>query len=162
LLIAALVSFFLILPPVFNRLTSLISRWFHHPVNYSMLLYRDMTQFLLWGILMHILIGSAFYLFVTSVVQLPSETFPHVIAMWSFSAMVGLISFFAPYGLGVRESTLVLLLSAHMPVGLAIAVALLSRLWTVIGDVLSSLLALLWTRLILPPSADSGSANAGE
>jgi uncharacterized membrane protein YbhN (UPF0104 family) len=77
---------------------------------------------------------------------LPSSALPSLIGAWSFSATVGLVSLFAPYGLGVKEGILTLLLSMYMPTGTAAAVAILSRIWSISGDLLSTALLLIWER----------------
>jgi uncharacterized membrane protein YbhN (UPF0104 family) len=54
-------------------------------------------------------------------------------AVFSLAWTVGFVVFFAPAGLGVRESVLSLLLSTFLPVSQAVSIALLSRLaWIVI------------------------------
>jgi uncharacterized membrane protein YbhN (UPF0104 family) len=80
------------------------------------------------------------------VMLLPSSALPSLIGAWSFSATVGLVSLFAPYGLGVKEGILTLLLSMYMPTGTAAAVAILSRVWSISGDLLSTALLLIWER----------------
>jgi hypothetical protein len=132
-------------PPLFNRATNLLLSRLHRPGR-SSLGYLDMIFFLSMAFLIHAVIGLAFYLFVSAVMLLPSSALPSLIGAWSFSATVGLVSFFAPYGLGVKEGILSLLLSMYMPTGTAAAVALLSRVWSISGELLSMALLLIWER----------------
>ncbi|NTW42780.1 MAG: UPF0104 family protein, partial [Cellulomonadaceae bacterium] len=46
----------------------------------------------------------------------------------------GILAVFVPSGLGVRESVFVLIATAYMPVEQAIVIALLARLYSLIGD----------------------------
>ncbi len=56
----------------------------------------------------------------------------------------GFVVVFVPAGLGVRESALAVLLSRVMPVGDALGVAVLSRLWWMIAEALWIAFGLLW------------------
>lgn len=67
---------------------------------------------------------------------------PTDIGIWEGSAafvaayLIGFLAVFAPGGLGVREGVLTLLLSTHMDASLAGVVAVASRLWTSVVELL--------------------------
>lgn len=88
------------------------------------------------------LIGGAFFLFIKSLhPTIERGHLPGVTATYAVAWGIGVLSFFTPGGLGVRESVLTLLLEPLMPPATATRIALLSRLWTVGAQlVLGSLL----------------------
>ena len=60
---------------------------------------------------------------------------PFVASALVLAWIVGFLAVFAPGGLGVRESVLVLLLEQVMPVGPAVVLTALGRLWWMAGEV---------------------------
>lgn len=87
-----------------------------------------------WG-----LSGAAFYLFLASFVELPLSALPAVTAINALAWVVGFLVFFAPGGLGFKEGAMALLLAGLIPPGVAAALAVASRLWTIAGEVLPAL-----------------------
>jgi uncharacterized membrane protein YbhN (UPF0104 family) len=88
------------------------------------------------GALQWMLYGGAFYLFLRSFVPLPTSALPAVIAINALSFIVGYVVVIAPGGLGFREAALTLLLGAFVPTGVAASLSLVSRLWTVAGEII--------------------------
>lgn len=77
-----------------------------------------------WGVF-----GIAFFVFVRAIHPTPVGDGLYLLGAFSLAALAGMASVFAPSGLGVREGALMLLLAPVLPVGVAIVVALASRLW---------------------------------
>lgn len=76
--------------------------------------------------------GGGFFLLAKSLV--PTAPF-YLIFAFPLATVLGVAAIFAPGGVGVRESTLVLLLSlAGVEVGIATTLAVFSRLWFLAGD----------------------------
>jgi glycosyltransferase 2 family protein len=73
--------------------------------------------------------GIGFYFFVNSVFSVSSQHVLFLTGSLAFSSILGLISVFAPSGLGVREGALVYLLSSVMPAPVAVIISVLTRLW---------------------------------
>ncbi|MEW5930295.1 MAG: lysylphosphatidylglycerol synthase domain-containing protein [Gemmatimonadota bacterium] len=86
-----------------------------------------------------VLSGAAFYLFLASFVELPLSALPAVTAINALAWVVGYLVFFAPGGLGFKEAAMALLLGGLVPAGVAAALAVASRLWTITGEVLPAL-----------------------
>ncbi len=63
----------------------------------------------------------------------PAEWLPFG-AAYVLAGAIGILAFFVPSGLGVREAVIVLILSQYMPVAEAIVISLLARLLSTIGD----------------------------
>jgi hypothetical protein len=143
----AVVSLLLVLPPVFNRWMRLLGRW-RPMAEPPVFRWRDLGQYLGAALVTHVLVGTAFFLFVSALMVLPSRDWWGFVGAWSFSATAGLVILLAPYGLGVKEGVLTLFLQAFMPLGAAVLVALVSRLWTIVIELILAGLAL----LLLPKS----------
>lgn len=90
----------------------------------------------LWSIAMWITNGLAFYLFVTSVTSVPLAQLAAFIAMNAAAYWIGYVSFITPSGLGFREAALALMLAVYFPTPVAIALSLVTRLWSTAGELL--------------------------
>ncbi len=137
---AALICLTALLPPVFNRWLPRLPRLARQQkVHFR---WRDFGLYLAAAFITHVLVGTGFFLFAASLVELELAAWPGFVGAWSFSATAGLVMLLAPYGLGVKEGLLTLLLQAFMPAGAAALVALASRLWTVAVELLEAAVAL--------------------
>jgi uncharacterized membrane protein YbhN (UPF0104 family) len=87
------------------------------------------------------LTGLAFAALVRAMFPLAASDVPLVIAGYSASYAVGFLSLLTPGGLGVREGVLVLALAPIMPAGPALVVALVSRLWMMLFELLGAVAA---------------------
>ena len=143
----AVVSLILLLPPVFNRWMRLLGRWW--PMAESPVFrWHDFGMYLGAAFVTHVLVGTAFFL-LFGPGRSPPRDWWGLAGAWSFSSTAGLVILLAPYGLGVKEGVLTLFLQAFMPLGAAVLVALVSRLWTIVIELILAGLAL----LLLPKSA---------
>ncbi len=144
LLVAAVaaISLIFLLPPIFNRWIRWLGRW-RPMAAASAFRWRDFGLYLGAAFLTHVLVGSAFFLFASALVDLAPSAWWVLVGAWSFSATAGLVVLLAPYGLGVKEGVLTLFLCAFMAVGAATLVALASRLWTIITELILAGFALI-------------------
>lgn len=94
-----------------------------------------------------IVVGVAFFFFVNSLVPLPLEYIPALAGIINLSLVVGFLAPFAPYGLGIREGLLTVLLGQYIPVPLAALIALASRLWFTAAELAGLLITLSLRRL---------------
>lgn len=69
----------------------------------------------------------------------PAEWLPFG-AAYALAGAIGILAFFVPSGLGVREAVIVLILSQYVPVAEAIVISLLARLLSTIGDAVIALI----------------------
>jgi hypothetical protein len=88
-----------------------------------------------------VLTGLAFAALVRAMFPLPASDLPLAIAGYSASYAVGFLSLLTPGGIGVREGVLVLALAPVMPAGPALVVALVSRLWMMLFELLGAVAA---------------------
>lgn len=82
------------------------------------------------------LYGTGFYLLVRSLTPYSAGYLPLASGAFALGSATGMVSLFAPAGLGVREGVTVAVLQLTMPVELAVLVSLASRVWATIIDLL--------------------------
>jgi glycosyltransferase 2 family protein len=87
--------------------------------------------------------GWGLYLLIRSVHPLELAVLPTVTSMFALAWLIGFLSIITPSGLGVREGALSYLLSSLMPAPTAILVALLSRVWLTVAELICVAIALL-------------------
>lgn len=136
--------------PTVNRLLKLAKRPpLARQIRFSRLLLLLLFFCLAWG-----LFGGAFCLFVMAVHPMPLVAWPTLGGAFMASWILGLLVIFTPGGLGVREGMLMAVLAslcsaylpAESPQGVAVVLALGSRLWMVLSEVLALGLALAFIR----------------
>ena len=81
--------------------------------------------------------GGAAWVFVDSLAAAETPAFAFLLGAYSFAWLVGFVVPFAPSGLGVREATLIALLTPSLEVGPATALTVGLRLANVAGDFLA-------------------------
>lgn len=86
---------------------------------------------LVWGSF-----GLGFFFVVRSLVGVPFSLVPEMAAIFTISYLAGFLAIFTPNGLGVRESLLTVLLSAYMPMPVAIITAAVARVWLTVAELL--------------------------
>lgn len=134
-----LLGLFILYPPVLERIINLLTRMVRRGSIRLQLRYRDTLSMLVPYLAFWLSLGTAFYFLCDSVQPTPVSFLRLVVLSGAFAAswLVGFLAVFAPNGLGVREATLTLLLSFHMPMPVAVVVSLLSRAWSAIGELLT-------------------------
>ncbi len=80
--------------------------------------------------------GIAFFFFVKSITPIHAAQLPMLIGIYPFAWSIGFLSLITPGGLGVREGILSMLLELCLPPATATLVALLSRVWVMIAEIL--------------------------
>lgn len=82
--------------------------------------------------------GIAFFVFVSALAEVPPRWVLPMVLINAGAYFVGYVSFVAPSGLGFREGALALMLSAYFPTAVAVALALVTRLWAICGELLGA------------------------
>jgi len=103
----------------------------------------------LWSVCLGlwVVFGAGFALFARSLVPLTAAQGLLLVSNYAASWLIGVITLFAPGGIGVREGVLGLLLGKMMPLGTALVVAVLSRLWLIALELLWAAVAQLCLRV---------------
>jgi hypothetical protein len=107
-----------------------------------------------------VLQGLAFAIFVKAVYPTSVVDFPLLGAAFVLSWVIGFVSLLTPSGLGVREAAQSALLATVLPLPVSVALALLSRVWLIAGEVAGAAVGLALgrreQRLHLRETADGG------
>lgn len=94
--------------------------------------------------------GASYYLLTVSIYpEIAGEHFFYLIGAFNLAGVIGMATPFVPSGLGVREGAQLLLVGAVMPAEIAFTVTLISRLWSVVIDVVFYLVSRLLYRINL-------------
>lgn len=100
-----------------------------------------------------LLTGLAFYTLVTSLPETAGGIqWPEATGIYALAWLAGFLVFIAPAGLGFREASLTLLLSAWLDPGQAVFMAVLARLWWTLAEAILIGIALILLRTSAPPS----------
>jgi len=80
--------------------------------------------------------GAGAWMLARSVTGLGVESLPLVTVAYALAYVAGMVAFFIPSGIGVREAVLTASLSDELPGGVALTWALLLRLWVTVIELL--------------------------
>ena len=83
-----------------------------------------------------LIVGTGFYMLVTSIYEIPASQLLYVGGVYGLSAIIGILSIFAPSGIGVREGIMVLGLALIMPNEFAVIIGIVSRLWATVAELI--------------------------
>jgi hypothetical protein len=90
---------------------------------------RDILVSVVPYVLHYLLFGLSFFLLSRTIHEFPWSAFPGLCGIYALSHVVSLVALVAPGGLGVREGALAVQLGQLLPAGAAEALAIGSRLW---------------------------------
>ncbi len=105
--------------------------------------YAHTAAWLAVAILVWILAGSTLYLLIISIYPLPVSRLTQVIGAWSLSTLAAMIMVFLPVGLGLRELALGGLLAVFLPPGISALIAILSRVFMTLCELIMAGIAFL-------------------
>ena len=98
---------------------------YYVPIRWRERLWLTAGYVVLW-----VLLGGSFHFFLTAVTDLPRGNFWPITGIFAAAYLAGYLAVFVPGGLGVREGALAILLSLYIPATIAVAAAVLARIWT--------------------------------
>ena len=90
--------------------------------------------------------GIMLFAMIQAVYPIPLDRLPQTIAAWCLSGLLSVVVALLPVGFGLRELTLGLLLASFLPSGLAIVIALMTRLLLTLYDLVLALIAQVATK----------------
>ena len=103
--------------------------------------YLQMIKVVLLFVCNWLIVGTGFYMLVCSVYPIPVSQWLYVGGVYGLSAIIGILSIFAPSGIGVREGILILGLNLIMPNEYAVIISVISRLWATVSELILILCA---------------------
>ncbi|HYM09272.1 MAG TPA: lysylphosphatidylglycerol synthase domain-containing protein [Bryobacterales bacterium] len=153
LLVFPAAAVLLLQPAVLNRMARLLLprlRMRYVPIELS---FRAIAG--LWAVclLIWIVFGTGFVLFARSLAPIGLSHGVQLVSKYAISWLIGVVTFFAPGGIGVREGILGLLLGKTLPLGTAFIIAVLSRLWLVALELFWGAVSQLYFRVQAPAAA---------
>jgi len=101
----------------------------------DLLNYWRVIQIILYYFVVYILGGIGLFFLINSIVSLPFYAMIGVICFYSLALVSGAVALFAPDGLGVREGILVLTLQFYFPIGIAVLISVIARIWFSLAEV---------------------------
>lgn len=106
--------------------------------------FRIILYLYIYYVFFWIIFGFVFTSFVYSVHPIEMGQISILVSALAMSFFVGFVIVIAPGGVGIRESVLYLLLVGLFPSPLSLVIAVCSRIWIIIGELLSIGLSLVW------------------
>lgn len=130
LAIPALVG--LLHPRVFGPLADALLRLLRRPPLGVVLPFGWVVLLLVFFTASWLLCGVGAWLLGRALVGLEAEALPLVVVAYALAYVAGMVAFFLPSGIGVREAVLSASLAGRLPGGVALAWALFLRLWVTV------------------------------
>lgn len=116
-------------PRVFGPLAGRVLRLLHRPALEVTLGFGAVLKLLCFFTASWFVAGAGAWLLARAVTGLGVASLPLVVVAYAFAYVVGMAAFIFPSGIGVREAVLTASLARELPSGVALAWALLLRLW---------------------------------
>jgi len=130
-------------PPFLNRLLAWISSLTGKPLASRPLRLRDLLLFFTLNLVVWLVYGLCFHYFILSVVPEAKLSLFDSIGIYAVGYIIGFLAVFAPGGIGVRELLFTGLLSGSLGVMSATVVALVSRIWLTLAEMVPLVIMLL-------------------
>lgn len=147
------------IPPVLSRLVDLFLRILGRSRLGHRLRAKGLLHVVAWSVLAWALFGLHFWLLGVGVTGHLTPSLPDAVGSFALAMTAGLLAVASPSGLGIREAVLVAALSPFVGVGVALGVALASRLILTGADVLAAGVAA-WSARRLRPAATAAPTAA--
>ena len=121
-------------PRVFRPLAGRALKVLHRPPLEVTLRFGTVIALLGYFVVSWFVAGVGAWLLGRAVTGLEAGALPLVIAAYALAYVVGMAAFFIPSGIGVREAVLTASLAKQLPAGVALAWALLLRVWVTVVE----------------------------
>lgn len=138
----SLLLLFVLHPRVLSKTVNFFLRFFKKEKLEFMVSYKSVVFLLGLLILDRVIFSTFVYLFLNSFLTLDLIEVIKFSGIFSVAVLLGMITFIAPGGLGVREGVQSYLLSLFLPVSMAILISLVMRVWMTLGELICFLIAL--------------------
>lgn len=150
-LVAIVVIFSIIQRPILIFLMNKMGKKLFKNYDLNTLIgYQDLIRIVGYYVLLTFGMSVSFLVFIMAVTKINLIYYPAVMGSFVVANFLATISFFAPAGLGVKEGVLAPLLSSLIGLPNAIKVAILSRIFFILLDLITLLLYKANEKIILP------------
>ena len=140
--VAGLIAIALLLPHGAALMQRVSARFFSRSVLFPSMRAGSVARYAIALIVPWLAYGIAFWLFARGIVGTRAPGIPLSIASFTAAYVWGIIWVPAPAGLGVREAALVALLSPQMGADVAFILAIGSRVWLTIVEIVGAFIAI--------------------
>jgi uncharacterized membrane protein YbhN (UPF0104 family) len=136
LILLVIIFFTIIHPKILTRIMNIFLRFMKkEPIRIN-LSFSQICSMMGYYCIIWLCFGMAFYFLISSTTFITVSKIPILAGSFSVSTTIGVMTLFAPGGLGVREGVLALLLSNFFPISLAILLSFLCRIWLIVGELI--------------------------
>ena len=97
--------------------------------------YKKIIKFFITYMAVDIFLGAAFYVFVAALTPVSVDNFFLIVSSFCLASGLGMVAFFTPSGLGVREGVMVAILQLVIPGPVAVLVSFFARVWVTIAEI---------------------------
>ncbi len=126
----------LVLPGVFSPVVNwFLRRWRMEEISWS-ITGVGMVKLLILFLIHWAVQGVGFYFLVRSFYPVDLGYLPVLCGIYALAWSLGFISLIAPGGLGIREGIMSFFLKMFFPLPVAVLIALIARVWTLVGETL--------------------------
>ncbi len=91
-------------------------------------------------------IGVSFWLLIKSFIHIEYSLLPMFTGTFVISWIIGILVFFTPGGFGIREISIVVLLNFCLPPYVSAFIAVISRIWWIVGEIICFSISYLWNK----------------
>jgi hypothetical protein len=138
----------LLQPRILERLLNWIFRKLGRPAIRVTLTWGQIWILIARYFVVWMAMGLSFAMLVRALTPIAWRDAPYLVAAWATAYVVGYLSLLTPAGLGVREGVMAVLLFPLMPLPVAAVIAIMARLWMVVGEALGAGVSLVaWRRM---------------
>ena len=123
-------------PRVFGPLAGRVLRLFHRPPLDVTMGFGAVLAILVLFTVDWLVAGAGAWLLARAITGLEIDALPLCIVAYALAYVAGMIAFFIPSGIGVREAVLTASLARRLPGGVALVWALLLRVWVTAMELL--------------------------
>ena len=116
-------------PRVFGPLANVVLKWLRRPPLAVVLRFRSVVVLLAYYSATWVVAGTGAWFLGKGTLDLAYGALPVVVAAYALAYVAGMVAFMVPSGIGVREAVLTASLGRFLPAGVALAWALLLRVW---------------------------------
>ena len=123
-------------PRVFVPLANVVLGWLRRPPLAVVLHFRGVVVLLAYYSTTWVFAGAGAWFLGKGTLNLAYGALPVVVAAYALAYVAGMVAFMIPSGIGVREAVLTASLVRFLPAGVALAWALLLRVWVTVIELI--------------------------
>lgn len=148
LAIIFLVLLFVLINPFFIKkgMNLLLKIFKKEPVDIT-ISYKEIFFIVLLFIFNWLVQGLGFYMLVNSIFAVEIRDFFFIAGSYALACIIGILAVFAPSGIGVRESVMVLTLKNIIPEPTTIVISVIARIWATVGELVLVLLTFIYAKI---------------